>query len=299
MNNPLIPRVVIIGPGLIGGSLGMALRARRLAGHVIGVGHRHESLDRAIALGAIDEGALDPQAAVRDADLVLLAAGCGLIPLHANAVIPCMKPGAILTDVGSVKGAICQAVHQVLAGHPGCGVRFVGGHPLAGSEQRGIAAARADLFTGALCILTPTLQTDPDNTAGPAVRALWESVGCRVREMPPHRHDELLAQSSHLPHVAAACLVNALHDDALEITARGFLDITRIASGDPGLWVDICLNNREPLLAALDALGDELRDVADALDAGDADSLRRILQRAKQRRDSREGETRTGAPRSS
>ena len=283
MPNPLFERVVIVGPGLIGGSLGQALRAGGLARRVVGVGHRQVSMDRALEVGAVDEATLDLIGAVPEADLVVLATGVGQIPEQAARIIPEMKRGAVLTDVGSVKGAICRATSKALAEPANPGVRFVGGHPLAGSEQRGIDAARSDLFRGARCILTPTPETDRNALA--SVRAVWEAVGCRVQELPPERHDQLMAEMSHLPHAVAACLVNGLSDDAFELVATGFMDTTRVASGDPGLWADICMANRDALGAALRALADELTRFADRVAAADREEVLAFLARAKTRRD--------------
>jgi len=288
MATPLFQRVVIVGPGLIGGSLGMALRAGGLARHVVGVGHRRESLDLAVAMGAVDEATLDLPSAVPEADLVVLATSVGKICEQAGVVIPRMKRGALLTDAGSVKGAVCDAVAQALDEHPGADVRFVGGHPLAGSERRGIRAARKDLYQGAACVITPPADTDPEALA--KVRAMWEAVGCRVVQVPPDLHDRLLAQISHLPHAVAACLVNAVCDEALGLAAGGFMDTTRVASGDPGLWVDICTANRGALAEALRAFAEEVKGFADALAAGDADALSARLARAKSRRDAKGGE---------
>jgi len=278
-------RVVIVGPGLIGGSLGMALRLRRCARRVVGVGRSRASLDRAIEVGALDEATLDLLSAVEDADIVVLCTGVGRILEHLSTLAPRMRPGSILTDVGSVKGVICHAARSALA--RGSGAAFVGAHPLAGSEQRGVAAARADLFEGSTCVLTPLPETDPDGAALGTVRALWQSVGCCTREMSPEEHDRLLAEASHLPHLVAAALVNAVSDDALALAARGFLDTTRIASGDAGLWVEICLANRGPIRAALDRMGMNLGEIAVAIESGDAERLYRYLGRAKERRDRR------------
>ena len=286
MSQPLLEQIVIVGPGLIGGSLGMAIRAEGLARRVVGVCRRQSSLDAAVEAGAVDEGTLAPLAAVPDADLIVLATGVGKIPEQAAAAIPHMKPGGILTDVGSVKGSICRAIEASLAEPSNPGVRFVGGHPLAGSEQRGISAARKGLFRGACCILTQTENTD--RKALSTVRALWERVGCRVRVLPPDVHDRLVAEMSHLPHAAAACLVNDISDEALDLAATGFMDTTRVAAGDPELWRDICMANREALSAALRALATGLENFARELDAGNADDVAARLARAKKRRDARQ-----------
>lgn len=283
--DPLFKTVVIVGPGLIGGSLGMALKNRRLAGRVIGVGRRQSSLDKALSLGAVDEISLDANSAAQDADLVVLATAVSLVMRQAQELLPVMRPGAILTDVGSVKGAICDAVAHGFSEKPK-GARFVGGHPIAGSEQRGIESAKADLFEKTLCILTPDQRTDHDGAGCRAVRAMWETVGSRVIEMTTQRHDDLLAEISHMPHVIAGCMVEAVSGEALQVAGKGFLDTTRIASGDPALWLDICLANRESLLRALEGVGKQLEEFRDALQRKDSDGIQRILSIAKQRRDS-------------
>lgn len=281
----LFDSIVIIGPGLIGGSFGMAVRAKGLAGRVTGVGHRIASLEEAKRLGAVDEFTLEGREAVASADLVVLATGIGTLCAQVREFLPLMKRGSILTDVGSVKTCVCRAA----SGAERNGALFIGGHPLAGSEQRGIAAARVDLFQGSLCILTPTPTTDRRRAALRQVRALWKALGCAVRVMPPDRHDRLLAEISHLPHVAASCLVNAVSDKALAVAARGFMDTTRVASGDPALWRDICDANRKALAPALRSLAKELNGLADNLDSGNAQAVLKKLQRAKERRDRRNG----------
>jgi prephenate dehydrogenase len=302
----MFDKLVIVGPGLIGGSLGLAVREKGLARRIVGVGRRKESLAQAMELGAVDETSLDLESAAAEADLLVLATGVETIARQAAAALPRMRKGALLTDVGSAKAAICRSVEKALESNLAKGssaarregaplgtlrkvdqVRFVGGHPMAGSERRGIGSARADLFRGAVCILTPTPGTDPDGAGLEIIRELWEAVGCRVREMTPEAHDRLIAQISHLPHVVAACLVNAASDEALDLAASGFLDTTRVASGEPALWVEICLANREALLAALAALGQEMNVLARALNSGDAKALEALLARAKSRRDGR------------
>ena len=282
----MFDKLVIVGPGLIGGSLGLAVREKGLARRIVGVGRRSESLARAVELGAVDETSLDLEFAAADGDLIVLATGVEMIAQQAAAVLPRMQKGALLTDVGSAKAAICRSVEAAFsASNAAEKIRFVGGHPMAGSERRGIGAARADLFQGAVCILTPTPATDPDGAGLEIVRDLWEAVGGHVHVMAPEAHDRLIAQISHLPHLAAACLVNAASDEALDLAASGFLDTTRVASGDPAMWVAICLANREALLAALATLGGRLNDFAQALQSGDAKALEALLARAKSRRD--------------
>jgi prephenate dehydrogenase len=281
--------VTIIGPGLIGGSLGLALKAQGLADRIVGVGHRQVSLDKALAIGAIDAGTLDATEGVRDADLVVLCTSVGRIQRQLRELVPCMKDGVLITDVGSIKGAICSAAAEALAGHGGPGMRFVGSHPLAGSEQRGIDAATDGLYDGATCILAPSANTDPDGSGLVALRAMWQAVGCVVKEFSPDLHDRLLAEVSHLPHVVAAALVNTVSEDALPLGATGFQDTTRIASGDPGLWVDICMANREGLQASLKQMQSELAEFQAAIESGNAETLARLFAEAKSVRDGRFG----------
>ena len=285
MTIPHYDHVVIVGPGLIGGSLGMALKRAGLAGRVTGVGHRQVSLDRAVEMNAVDSTSLDVASSVHDADLVVLATSVARIREQIDIVAPRMKPGALLTDVGSVKGAICAAALKALKANPERGIRFVGSHPLAGSEQRGIDAAHADLFDGAVCVVTPA-GNDPTEAAT-RIGELWKAVGSRVLCVSPEVHDQWLAQVSHMPHVAATCIVNAVCDQALDIAATGFLDTTRVASGDPALWADICMDNRVALSTALRTLAAEVTAFADDIDTGHIEALSERLARAKTRRDQR------------
>jgi len=285
MAQPMFPCVAIVGPGLIGGSLGMDLRSGGLAGRVVGVGHRRPSLEAALEMGAVDEVSLDLESVVGQADLVVLAVSVGRIPEIASRAVPRMRDGSILTDVGSVKAPICSAVAALLRAASPPRIRFVGGHPLAGSEKRGIRAARRGLFRGALCVLTPCEETDPGGVALGRVGEMWRALECRVRELPPGLHDDLVARISHLPHLVAACLVNAAPDEALPLAGSGFADTTRVASGDPALWREICLANAGALAQALEEFAGEVRAFREALAAGDGETIERLLRRAKARRD--------------
>jgi len=280
MEEPHFSRMVIVGPGLIGGSIGLAARGLRLADRVVGVGHRRASLRRAREMGAIDQGVLAVEEAVPGADLVVLATAVGLIPAMADRAIPHMAPGALLTDVGSTKTWLAERIEPLL---PGPGVAYVGAHPLAGSEQRGIEAARADLFQGSLCILTPGAHAEEHAVA--RVRALWQGLGASTRTMSTEAHDRALGQVSHLVHLAAACLVNAPDEAAVALGTKGFLDTTRVASGDPHLWRDICASNASVIAEALWSLSDELAGLAAAIEGGRLDEVEDALRRAKSRRD--------------
>ncbi len=244
--------VVIIGVGLIGGSLGLAGKARGLFGEVIGVGRNQPNLETARRLGAVDRFAHDPRGVCREADLVVLATPVESIVSIGLEIAPCLRAGAILTDGGSVKEALVSALDAAMPD----GIRFVGAHPIAGSEESGAAAARADLFEGARTILTPTEKTDAG--ALQQMHRLWEGVGSEVIEMDTVAHDVILAGVSHLPHMIAYALVNTLADMAKErqdiasFAAGGFKDITRIASSHPEMWVDICKMNKKNIVEMID-----------------------------------------------
>ena len=281
LTDPIFDTIAIIGPGLIGGSLGLALKDRKLVKRIIGVGRREVSIRKAVQAGAIDEGTLNPEEGVRDADLVVLATSVGTIPQLARRVVPRMKDGSVLSDVGSVKARIVSEIEAVTS--PGGRVRFVGCHPLAGSEKRGVQAARKDLFEDRCCIITPTSRTDPD--AMEKVAGAWARVGARMAVLDPGLHDEIVSRVSHLPHVVAAALVNVISDSDCKFVASGFRDVTRVASGDVGLWADICEMNREAVLAALRSFSGRLEELTAYLEAEDYANVREYLNRAKARRD--------------
>ncbi len=250
---PRFARVAVVGLGLIGGSLALAGRARGLFGHVVGVGRNRANLDVGLERGAIDEAASDIAAAVDGADLVVLAVPVGSMGETARGLAPALGASTIVTDVGSVKARLVAEVEQALGGRG----RFVGGHPIAGTERSGMAAAFGELFEGRCCVLTPTDATDA--AALDAVRALWEGVGMRVVELDAARHDQVLAMVSHLPHVIAYALAGevaareASGEELVPFSAGGLRDFTRVAASDPDLWRDICLMNREEVARAIAA----------------------------------------------
>ena len=280
-NSGVLPfrTVAIIGVGLLGGSLGLALRQRKLARRVIGVGRRQSSIDRAMAVGAIEEGTLDIRAGVADAELAVLATPVGTMVDLARQAADAMPRGSLMTDVGSTKSRLVRGIEEVA----GDRVRYVGSHPMAGSEKRGVDEASAALFDGALCFVTSTQRTDPRALA--AVIELWQALGARVRTVNPGEHDRLVAYTSHLPHVVAAALVNVAMSDSLAVAGAGFRDTTRVASGDPRMWADVCLENRERLLEAIGHLENELRTLRGVLAKGDEDELLAWLESAKAIRD--------------
>ena len=272
-------QVTIVGGGLIGGSLGLSLRRRKLVGKVVGVGHRQVSIDKALEIGAVDEATLDVFEGTDGADLVVLATSIRLIAELGEKIAPRLKPGTVITDVGSTKTGIVRRLEAVLPD----GVHFVGAHPIAGSEKRGIDAAVNGLFDGAVCVLTPSENTESDATG--RVAKLWRAVGARVSTLSPETHDAMLARTSHLPHVVAAMLIASLEDPDTEFVGTGIRDTTRVASGDVNIWCDVLLSNREAVLDATNTFAERMSEVRGALDAGDRDRLAQLLTNAKTRRD--------------
>jgi len=272
-------QITIIGVGLLGGSLGLAARQRRLAGTIVGVGHRESTLRTAHKRGAVDRYTLDTAEGVRGADLVILATPVGLFGPTMRQAAPALAKGCVITDVGSTKRAVLEAVVPLVP--RGC--RFVGSHPIAGSEARSIDAARADLFEGALTVIVPTERSDPASMD--AVEKLWHALGSHTRRLDAETHDRLLAESSHLPHAVAAALLHALSPEAETVTGKGFLDMTRIASGDPAMWRDILVTNADEVERSIDELEAALGELKKAMKRGDAEAVQRFLQEAKSRRD--------------
>ncbi len=272
--------LTIVGVGLIGGSIGLAAKRRGLADCVRGLGRRRATLDEAKAVGAIDEIHADPAAALKDADLVVLCTPVDQIAEQALRFAPLCKPGTIITDAGSTKGKILDLIEGRLPE----GIEFVGSHPLAGSEKKGAGFADAELFQDRWTVVTPTAKTN--QSALQAIVEFWVSLGARVRSMPPHEHDQALAITSHLPHLLAATLTGILPDSLHSLTATGFRDTTRVASGDPELWTAIFIHNREALLHAYEVVHSRMEEFRRALEEKDAAAIDRLLLQAKTIRDS-------------
>ncbi|QKT05095.1 prephenate dehydrogenase/arogenate dehydrogenase family protein [Ectothiorhodospiraceae bacterium 2226] len=278
-------RLCIVGVGLIGGSLALALRRAGGVGEIVGCGRNAEQLALAQSLGVIDRYDTDPARAAAGADMVVLA-----VPVLAmEAVLGELAAGlgadTVLTDVGSTKGNVAAAAARSLGKRLG---RFVPGHPIAGTERSGVQHAFPELYAGRRVILTPLEQTDPAATA--RVRALWEAAGAQVSEMGVAEHDAVLAATSHLPHLLAYALVDTLarmdeRQAIFRYAAGGFRDFTRIASSDPQMWHDICLANREALLEVLGQFQGDLQRLEAALRAGDGEVLMEVFGRAKRARD--------------
>lgn len=254
----LFNKITIIGVGLIGGSIGLAARKKRLAGEIIGVCRHKESLQKAARAGAIDRGTLDYKDAVREADLVILATPVSQIIKVAREITPYLKRGCLITDVGSTKEKIVQVIEEALPGQ----IHFVGAHPLAGSEKRGVTEARADLFQGAICILTRTGKTEL--TALKAITRFWRKMGCRIKVLSPQDHDRIISLVSHLPHLAAVQLVKVAKS-SLDFASSGFSDTTRIASSDAEIWIDIFLSNKKFITQAIDRYITQLRLTKDLI----------------------------------
>ncbi len=278
----MFQRLAIFGPGLLGGSLGMAVKQRKLAEHVTVWARRPEAIADAVKRGAADDGSLEAARAVRGADLVVLATTIGVMEKLAREIAPHLGRNPLVTDVGSVKYPVVASLEHLLAGN----ARFVGSHPMAGSDESGVAAAQADLFEGAVCIVTPTDATD--RAALGQVAEFWQALGMRVRTLPPVEHDELVARVSHLPHLVAAALMNHVCQagkEPLDFCGNGFKDVTRIAAGPAEMWKEICLANRDEIRRALDGLIEELGIARQMLENKDDVSLLAFLRRAKNLRE--------------
>ena len=278
-------KITIIGVGLLGGSIGLAARRRKLAGEVAGFVRRKSSLKDCEKAGAVDYATTDLLAAVSNSDLVIICTPLAQMRSLAEQILPALKRGAIVTDVGSVKAGVVRELELFVKKS---GAHFVGSHPMAGAEKTGVSAARADLFQNAVCVLTPT-----KNSNKAAVRKLeqfWKSLGARVVKLDAVQHDLLVSRTSHLPHVVAATLANLVLNPAnpkaqAGLCATGFRDTTRIASGSPEMWRDIALANRKNLSRSVDAVVAELKKFQIALKGGEGRAVENYFATAKQRRD--------------
>ena len=280
-----VGRLAVIGVGLIGGSLARALRAAGKVDQIVGCGRGKANLDEAVALGVIDRSTHDIAEAVRDADVVFLSVPLGAMRGAFAAMRDSLPETALITDGGSAKGSVvadCRAVAPELL------ARFVPGHPIAGTENNGVAASFAELYQNRRVILTPLAENDAASVV--RVREMWQACGAEVTEMPVQHHDEVLAATSHLPHMLAFGLVDMLarlkeNDEVFRYAAGGFRDFTRIASSNPVMWRDICIANRQALGPMLAAFADEMNELAARIGEADGDALLAIFERAKAARD--------------
>ena len=274
----MLETLTIVGVGLIGGSVGLAARQRRVARRVIGYGLRRDSLERARQSGVIDDVELDLATAVHAADLIVFCTPVDHLMEQIFSAAPHCRPGAVLTDVGSTKAGVVRGVEERLPA-----TAFVGSHPLAGSEKQGVDHATPHLFSNRVTVVTPTPRTQA--AALERISAFWAALGARVHRMSPEAHDEALALTSHLPHLLASALAGLLPPHLHDLTATGFRDTTRIAAGDPALWTAIFTQNRPALLRALATLRDRLDGIEDALEKNQLPLVHAWLDQAKKVRD--------------
>ena len=278
-------RLTIIGVGLIGGSLARVCRKKGLADELVGVGRGRKNLELAVELGVIDRWSHQVEEGVDGADGVVLATPMGTIIPLAKRMAPHIEAGCLVTDVGSTKASVVEPLERLL--QPSAA--FVGGHPIAGTEKSGVEASFEALFEGYRCILTPTDRTDTEALA--RVQSLWEACGMSVVCMDPDTHDTLMAGVSHLPHMVAYALIHTVtglssnDHDAVAYSAGGFRDFTRIAASDPTMWRDICLANREPLLAMIDRFSGSLAELREAIEGADGEALQELFAAARRIRE--------------
>ncbi|MBE0576076.1 MAG: prephenate dehydrogenase/arogenate dehydrogenase family protein [Desulfuromonadales bacterium] len=285
MTSFYIDKLAIVGVGLIGGSLALALKEAGVVGHVVGIGRGLPNLETALRLGVVDSLTQNLAEGVADADVVFLATPVQSLGSVAKQAMPHLKPGAIITDGGSVKQAVIDAIEP----HLRPDVHFVPGHPIAGTENSGAEAAFATLYRDRRCILTPTARTADE--ALDLIRRMWQCVGSQVVVMEVDKHDRVLAAISHLPHMVAYALVNAVgaydryDENVLEYSAGGFRDFTRIASSDPTMWRDIALTNRQALIEMMEQFETFFAELKEDIAIGSGDRLYEFFRRSKQSRD--------------
>ena len=282
MSAPHFERVALVGIGLINSSLARVLRRDKIAGEIVACARRQETLDTATKLGLCDRTTLDPTVAVAGADLVVLGTPLSAYASIAQAIAGALKPGAIVTDVGSVKQAVIRDVKP----HMPAGVHFVAGHPVAGTEHSGPASGFAELFHDRWCIITPLPDTDPGALA--RVTGLWQAAGMKVLTMDAEHHDLVLAITSHLPHLIAYTIVgtatdleDTLKSEVIKFSAGGFRDFTRIAASDPVMWRDVFLNNREAVLEMLQRFSEDLTALQRAIRWGEGQKLEDLFIRTR------------------
>ena len=270
----LFNKVVIIGVGLIGGSIGLGIKKKKLARQVIGISRHNKTINLAIRRGAIDRGFLNISA-ITEADLIILATPVNSIIQIGSKIGSLVKPDAFVTDTGSTKRLVVKMLEGALP-------NFVGAHPLSGSEKQGITNAQADLFSGCLCILTPTIKTS--KAALSKIKRFWVELGARIVYLSPAQHDKLISYVSHLSHIAAFSLIQSVPRNSLYLASSGLKDTTRIAASPVALWKDILLTNSENVLDALEKFVRSLSRIESAIRQKDTKALGRILRQARLRR---------------
>ena len=282
---PLFGRVALIGVGLIGSSLARVIKRDSLASEVVACARTQATCDRVLELEIVDHATTDPAAAAAGADLVMICTPLGVYAEVVAALAPELKPGAILSEVGSVKYTVIRDLAPLVPD----GVHFVPGHPVAGTESSGPDAGSAELFQGRWCILTPPEGVDPG--AVERVAELWRRAGMMIEIMDPEHHDQVLAITSHLPHLIAYTIVGTAADleeqmksEVIKFAAGGFRDFTRIAASDPVMWRDIFLNNREAVLEMLDRFTEDLTALQRAIRGGEGEVLQDLFTRTRELR---------------
>ncbi len=285
----MINQLTVIGVGLIGGSLARALREAGQVREIVGYGRGLANLQQAVELGVIDRLETSPERAVIGADMVVLALPVGSMTDVLQQIASHLGERSVVTDVGSVKGSIVSAARTALAARF---TRFVPAHPIAGTEKSGVGASFSGLFRNRRVVLTPVSETDTEALG--RVREMWQATGAETVTMAVEHHDEILAATSHLPHLLAYCLVDTLArmDDSrviFDFAAGGFRDFTRIAASDPVMWRDICLGNRSAILAALEQYRQDLDALMDAINRADGNWMQELFARAKRERDALNG----------
>ena len=272
--------IAILGLGLMGASLALALKNRGFSGKIFGYARREETRSQALADGVVDAVFESPESAVREAELIVICVPIWTIADLAKQISGALLPGAVVTDVGSTKSELLKTMAAVFQESAGC---FVGSHPIAGSEKTGLSAGNPDLYDGRLTVVCPSEEGPPE--AGRAIAELWQCAGSDVVEMSPSRHDEILAATSHLPHMVAAALARSVAagnpTEKADFCGTGFKDTTRVASGSADMWVDIIDTNRAALEAELDRFHAELTGLIGILRNGDGADIRRWLEEAR------------------
>lgn len=281
-------RVALIGLGLIGSSIGHGIKRRSVAGHVVGYARSAETRAKALEIGFVDSVQDSVAEAVADADLIILCAPVGALGAIAQEMAPALKSGAVISDVGSVKATVIEAVQP----HLPDGVFFVPGHPVAGTEQSGPEAGFADLFDNRWCILTPLTERMGDASyaaAADQLQAFWQALGANVERMEARHHDLVLAITSHVPHLIAYNIVGTAADledvtqsEVIKYSAGGFRDFTRIAASDPTMWRDVFLNNKDAVLEMLGRFNEDLSALQRAIRWGDGDALFSLFSRTRE-----------------
>ena len=267
-------QITILGVGLIGASLALSCRQRKLVGHIVGFGRNAANLKNAQERNIIDSGSTDLKTAVEGSDLIILCTPVGVLVERVREMVPFLLDGCIITDAGSVKGPMVDKIDTLLPNT----LRYVGAHPIAGGEQSGLEAARADLLTDAKCIITPTANTQTE--ALERVTEFWSEVGMQTLTMDAHEHDTVFGALSHLPHVVAYALMNTVanvktesYGDILSMSGGGLKDITRIASSDPVMWRDICLQNKVPVVTLINQFQNALENIKTLIEQDQAEAL--------------------------